>query len=166
MGSSTSSWHGILWAVQLSQPTQKACGIYGGGGSPPAPAGTWWSSNNMLTPPRLATAAPTQIGDMAKLPRALSQWICRDFVHCQTMRWEIWHKGCQCLHWKLTEICLQECPLSFSSVFSWESMFYLGWGFSGVRDLCLWYTTDLQWECNHMLHFKFSILQVFYNNWI
>lgn len=122
--------------------------------SPLAPTGTWRSSNHTLTPPRLATAAHIHTRVMAKcwvffFPPPLSQWICRDFVRCQMMRWEIWRKGCRCRHWKVTEICLRECLLSFSRVFSWESMFYLGWGFPGARDLSLWYATDLQWECNH-----------------
>lgn len=78
-------------------------GDFGGRGSPPG-------------------LAHTQGRDRAEHPPS-SQGMCRDFLHCQARRWQIWHKGCQCLHSKIAKICLWECHPSFARVCSGEIMF-------------------------------------------
>lgn len=106
--------------------------------SPRRHAGFWGQGQPPSSPRLPALASPhTQGRDTAEHPPS-SQGTCRDFVHCQSRRWQIWHKGCQCLHSKVTKICLRECLPSFSRVFSGESIFQLGLGLSrSWRPQCL-----------------------------
>lgn len=165
MQSRTLSWHRLLQAVQLTQPSQKTQRIFDfwGQGQPLPPTSTWWSSNHMWTPPRCT-------------PRS-GMWL--NFHPCPFISGNLQRlyvlpddevgnlaSGPSVPAGKVTELCLRERLLSFSRGFSWESMFSLGWGFPGVRDLSLQYVTDLKWECNHLLLFKSSVLQVFYKIWI
>lgn len=91
--------------------------------SPRRHVGFWGQGQPPSSPSLPALASPhTQGRDTAEHPPS-SQAMCRDFVHCQSRRWQIWHKGCQCLHSKVTKICLRECLPSFSRVFSGESIF-------------------------------------------
>lgn len=83
-------------AVRAWAPLAGAVGAFQGHGQPPA----------LPQPCRSLVAAPapcTQHPAGAVLtfffffffPPPLSQGICRAFVHCQTMRWEIWRKDRQ-----------------------------------------------------------------------
>lgn len=130
----------------LAQVPQKA---FWGQGQPPS----------SLSLPTLASLH-TQGRDPAEHPLS-SQGMCRDFVHCQSRRWQIWHKGCQCLHSKVTKICLWECLPSFSRVFSGENVF-LTW--AGTFQELETSVSALQWECNHFLLFKSVILQDLHSN--